>query len=92
MDLCQARGWWVPERHKERKDLNSLNALVKAPVPKTVEMVIGHFVDFPDQDIVHLPQQVMTRVTPLLGRYLDESLRNNVRVVIREFPCSSPVK
>jgi len=65
---------------------------MKTSIPETVEVVIGHFVDFPGQDIVHLAQQLTTRITPLLSGYHDQSLGNDIRIMIWEFPRSGPVK
>jgi hypothetical protein len=74
------------------KELNSLNTLVKTSVLKTMEAVIDHLIDLLDQDIIHLLQQAVTRGVPLFGGYLDESLRDDIRVVIWKFPRPSPVK
>ena len=76
----------------KNEEPNALNTLVKTSVPKTAEAVIGHFVHLPDQDLVHLPQQVVTGGTPLLSGYHNESLRDDVRVMIGKLPGSGPVK
>lgn len=57
-----------------------------------MEAVIGHLIDLPGQDIIHILQEVVTRVIPLFGRYLDEPFRDNVQGVTRELPRSSSVK
>ena len=73
------------------RELDSLDGLMKTPVLKRVEAVIHHLVYLPDQGVIHLLQQVVTRVIPLFGGYLYESLRDNVQIVSRKFSRSSPV-
>jgi len=65
---------------------------MKPSILERVEVVIGHLIDLLGQDIVHILQQIVTRGIPLCGGSLDESLRYDERVVIRELPRSSPVK
>ena len=71
---------------------NSLDILIKTSVPKAKEVAIDYIVDPFDQDTIHLLQEVMTGGIPLYGRYLYESLRDDVKGVTRKFPCSCPVK
>ena len=80
---------WLPQGITE---LNLLDPLMKTSILKRVEAVIEHRIDLHNEDIIHLLQQVVTRDIPLYGGFLDESLRYDEGVVIREFPRSSPVK
>ena len=65
---------------------NSLDILVKTSVPKAKEVVIDHIIDPLGQDIIHLLQEVVTGAIPPFGRFLDESLRDDVQGVTRKFP------
>ena len=71
---------------------DSLDILMKTSVPKTEEVIINDIIDLLGQDIIHHVQEVVTRAIPLFGRFLDESLRDNVQGVIRKFPRSRPIK
>ena len=74
------------------KELNLLDMMVKTSVPEREEVIIDHIIHPLDQDLIHLLQKFVTRDTPLLDRYFDESLRDNVQGVTRKFPRSRPVK
>ena len=65
---------------------------MKTSILKRVEAVVEHRIDLHDQDIVYLLQQVVTRGIPLYGGPLDQSLRYDERVMIWEFPRSSPAE
>ena len=65
---------------------------MKASILKLAEAVIEHLIDLPDQDIIDFLQQVVARGAPLFGGYLDQSLRNDVGVVVWKFTRPSPVK
>lgn len=71
---------------------NSLDILMKASIPETKEVIIDNSIDLLGQDGVYVLQEVMTRVIPLFGRYLDDSLRDDVQAVVRKFPRSRSVK
>jgi hypothetical protein len=61
------------------KEPNLLDMMVKTSVPEREEVIVDHIIHPLDQDLIHLLQKVVTRDIPLLDRYLDESLRDNVQ-------------
>ena len=72
--------------------VNSLNALMKTPILESVEAAVQYLISLPDQDLIHLLRQITAGGIPLSGGILDQSFRYSERVVVREFPRSSPVK
>lgn len=74
------------------KELHLLDMMVKTSVPEREEVIVDHAIHPLDQDLIHVLQKVVTRGIPLLDRYLDESLGDNIQGVTREFPRPRPVK
>ena len=65
---------------------------MKTPILESVEAAVQHLINLLDQDLIHLPRQITARGFPLFGGALDQPFRYDERVVVCEFPRSSPVK
>ena len=65
---------------------------MKTPILESVEAAVQHLINLLDQNLIHLLRQITARGIPLFGGILDQSFRYGERVVVREFPRSSPIK